>query len=287
MIEIKSTWVGGIEGAIRGMRNPYESHSKSDSNFDTSDTLAKRLRDAMDEKGLTQLDVANSLINPDTGKPLNPHTVSNWFNGSAIRRRRNAIISQLAKILDKSEDYFDVPDWGIGEADMALCRRLIKAGTEHRKFLRMIHVQADVLAPRYWWAEMDKYKFVEANSSSTMHLITRSDISIDDFSIDYNPETCLPYEILRNHVQDLIEAINDYKRDKEEGCDKYILDSDFRIIKQLIPESYNQLRTIDTNYECLLSIYHQRRNHRLSEWNTFREWIESLPYMKEFINACS
>ena len=285
MIEIKSTWVGGIEGAIRGMRNPYESHSKSDSNFDTSDTLAKRLRDAMDEKGLTQLDVANSLINPDTGKPLNPHTVSNWFNGSAIRRRRSAIISQLAKILDKPEDYFDVPDWGIGEADMALCKRLIKAGTEHRKFLRMIHVQADVLAPRFWWAEAETYSYLlrnpydyVRNSSSTMHLIMKRHVMLDDFGVVNNGVR----ELLENVFIPLMNRwIDEYKNTNDGDHKRDIL----RSIKQILPESYMQMRTIDTNYECLLHVYYQRKNHTLSEWRDFSKWIESLPYMEEFLEC--
>lgn len=165
--------------------------------------------------------------------------------------------------------------FGIGSNDMRLAKTLIKAGSEHRKFLRMIHVQADIKAPRYWWAEMDKYKFVEANSSSTMHLITKRPLTIEDFSYD-NPNDGFQFTV--RHLNNLIKEYNE----KENKTEKEEL---FRKIKQLLPESYNQLRMIDTNYECLLNIYRQRKNHRLTEWYTFCEWIENLPYMEDFLNA--
>ena len=176
----------------------------------------------------------------------------------------------------------DCPDchychyFGIGRTDMALCKKLIKGGSEHRKFMRMIHVQADVIAPRYWWAEMDKYKWVEANSSSTMHLITKRELTIEDFSSD----DAIAKASLNKIIPLLNHNIKMYEASKH-GADgiKY-----FRTIKQLLPESYNQLRMIDTNYECLLNIYRQRNNHRLSEWRTFSDWIASLPYMKEFLS---
>ena len=165
----------------------------------------------------------------------------------------------------------------IGPDDMALCKKLIKAGSEHRKFLRMIHVQAEVKAPRYFWQEADKYKFIEANSSSTMHLITKRKLTANDFSIDKPLPPCM-----RDTVNTINILIDDYNKDKWSAeAKKTFLIS----IKQLLPESYNQLRMIDTNYECLLSIYHQRKNHRLSEWHTFCDWIKSLPYMEEFLEA--
>lgn len=242
MIDIKTIGTWGFEGAIRGMRMPFESFDKSDSGLvaDCNSSCPY----------YTTMECDSTLVDKDSLCPTKHYS--------------------------------------IGKADMALCKKLIKGGSEHRKFLRMIHVQAEVKAPRYWWAEMDKYKWVEANSSSTMHLITKKELSIDDFSIDYNPETCLPYERLKIAVDNLCDAIEEYKRDKAEGCDKYILDMDFRIIKEVLPESYNQLRTIDTNYECLLNIYRQRKNHRLSEWsggNGFCSWIRTLPHMDEFLEV--
>ena len=159
---------------------------------------------------------------------------------------------------------------------MALIKKLIKAGPEHRKFLRMIHVQADVKAPRYWWVEMDKYKYVEANSSSTMHLITKRPLTVDDFSVS-NPA-------VKTHlINNILKILNLNIQRYNEQSDKELKDIYFSTIKQLLPESYNQLRTIDTDYECLLSIYKQRKNHRLLEWREFCNWVETLPYMEEFL----
>lgn len=231
MIKIKKTWIGGFEGALRGMRNPYESHEKSDS-------------------------------------------VNCYYDHSACQG--------CERLLETRGSCTASGRFYIGKADMTLCKRLILAGPEHRKFLRMIHVQADVTAPRYWWAEMDKYKWVEANSSSTMHLITKRDLTIDDFSHDpeYN-------EIDSRWLWSSIDRVNDCIHEYNLHSDKETKDYWFRKIKQFLPESYNQLRTIDTNYEALLSIHHQRHNHRLTEWRKFCEWIESLPYMGEFLEVSS
>lgn len=225
MIKISNVQTFGFEGAIRGMRNPYESHGKSDSYKCTQITCSCCVHD-------------------------NNCSMEDSLNG-----------------------------FSIGEVDMGLACRLIKAGPEHRKFLRMIHVQADVVAPRYWWAEMDKYKYVEANSSSTMHLITKRELTLDDFS---HEGLCADIE-LNNLIRHLNSGINAYNRDRKSNPQK--AENLFIAIKQLLPESYNQLRTIDTNYECLLSIYKQRKNHRLMEWCEFCEWVETLPYMEEFIIA--
>lgn len=219
MIEIKNVWTGGFEGALRGMRNPYESHAKSDSGI------------------CMVVDCNNCSL-----------SLGCWDKG------------------------IDENGFVIGKEDMKLCKKLIKGGSEHRKFLRMIHVQADVKAPRYWWAEMDKYKYVEANSSSTMHLITKRELTQDDFSM-----TMKTYERMGSLNSCLNELIEEYQETKDEEV--------FLTIKQLLPESYNQLRTIDADYECLLNIYHQRKNHRLPEWREFCNWIEGLLYMQEFLEV--
>lgn len=179
----------------------------------------------------------------------------------------------------------------MGEADMALAKKLIKNGSEHRKFLRMIHVQADVVAPRYWWAEMDTYKWVTKNSSSTMHLITKRLLTPEDFSIDgtevlFTNDVVEDSELILSILNKYISLYQVYNERVEN--DKKKKKALFRRIKQLLPEGFNQLRTIDTTYECLLNIYHQRKNHRLSEWsgeNGFCKWVSSLPYMSEFISA--
>ena len=222
MIKIEKTDIFGVSAAIRGMRNPYESHEKSDSK---------------------DCDLMSSCLEC----PL---------------KDKNCLKSEIT-----------VDSFIIGKTDLALSKKLIKAGSEHRKFLRMIHVQADVIAPRYWWAEADKYKFIEANSSSTMHLITKRFLTDEDFSTDGSVHD-VRYEGLNILIQLYMQAE-----------DKEVKELYFRSIKQNLPESYNQLRTIDTNYECLLSIYHQRRNHRLTEWREFCDWIKSLPYMEEFLEV--
>lgn len=224
MIKIENTDVWGFEGALRGMRNPYMSHEKSDS--------------------------------------INCH-----YDHSACQG--------CERLLETNGSCSFCGHFYIGKADMTLAKKLIKAGPEHRKFLRMIHVQVDVTAPRYWWAEMDKYKYVEANSSSTMHLITKRELTQDDFSM--NMKT---YEKMGSLNECLNDLIKEYQETKDEEV--------FMAIKQMLPESYNQLRTIDTNYETLLNIYMQRKNHRLAEWsgeNGFCKWISSLPYMQEFMGA--
>lgn len=226
MIEIKNINVFGFEAAIRGMRNPYESHEKSDS------------------------------------KKCALWCESCWLNDNCPYDNDQGLVCDIA----------------IGAEDMTLCKRLIKAGSEHRKFLRMIHVQCDVLAPRYWWAEMDKYKYVEANSSSTMHLITKRELTMDDFEPVHNG--------VRHILEDsVLPTLNTWIEEYKDTTDNERKDNILRSIKQLLPESYNQLRTIDTNYETLLNIYMQRKNHRLLEWHSFCGWIESLPYMSEFIGA--
>ena len=162
----------------------------------------------------------------------------------------------------------------IGEADMKLCKNLIKAGSPDRKFLRMIHVQADVTAPLYWWKEYDTYKVgTVANSCSTMHTIHKRDLTLDDFSYEH----LIPVAL--DCLNETIKTINTARQ--------FVVDmklkEDWWQMIQLLPSSFNQMRTIDLNYENLLSIYRQRKGHKLDEWREFCKWIETLPYMKEFL----
>ena len=176
----------------------------------------------------------------------------------------------------------------IGKADMDLAKHLIKAGSPDRKFMRMIHVQADVPAPLYWWKEYDTYKVgTTANSCSTMHTIHKKEFTIDDFSHEHLSERSMSF------LQNLIEEINRNRSLYVKGfkgvpgdndCDVKPYDKAYwwKMI-QLLPSSFNQMRTIDLDYETLYSIYHQRRNHKLDEWVEFCKWIETLPYMNEFL----
>lgn len=165
--------------------------------------------------------------------------------------------------------------YDMGKADMDLAKRLIKAGSPDRKFMRMIHVQADVTAPFYWWKEYDTYKVgTTANSCSTMHTIHKRDLAIDDFSHDR-----LDDDIVYNYLNPIIEGLNLFRAQYNNSKDKKYWNQ----IIQLLPSSFNQMRTIDLSYETLFSIYHQRKNHKLDEWHTFCDWIITLPYMKEFL----
>ena len=164
--------------------------------------------------------------------------------------------------------------YDMGDADMDLAKRLIKAGSSDRKFLRMIHVQANVTAPLYWWKEYDTYKVgTVANSCSTMHTIHKRDLTLDDFSYEH----LIPVAL--DCLNETIKTINTARQ--------FVVDmklkEDWWQMIQLLPSSFNQMRTIDLNYETLLSIYRQRKSHKLDEWRDFCKWIETLPYMKEFL----
>ena len=157
----------------------------------------------------------------------------------------------------------------LGPNDADLMRRLIKAGSDHRKFMRMIVVYTDIEAPLYWWKEYDTYKVgTVANSCSTMHKIHARDLTLDDFSHDklneYNRAILKVY----------IDTINADRQRFVETKDK---DSWYQMI-QMLPSSYNQKRTVELNYEVLRNMYHSRKTHKLDEWHTFCDWIESLPY---------
>ena len=179
---------------------------------------------------------------------------------------------------NKSEEFYDYNH--IGEKDMELAKRLIKAGSSDRKFIRMIHVQADVTAPIYWWKEYDTYKVgTTSNSCSTMHTIHKKELTLEDFSLNHLTSADGTTEML--HIIGFInDQIKSYNRENEAMFKKNYW---WNII-QTLPSSFNQMRTIDLDYETLFSIYHQRKNHKLDEWKEFCKWIENLPYMKEFLD---
>lgn len=162
----------------------------------------------------------------------------------------------------------------IGENDMNLAKRLIRAGSEHRKFLRQILVCVDITAPLYWWKEFDTYKVgTVANSCSTMHKIHAKEFVLDDFSYEHLDE------VNRTLLQNVIDALN-YER--ERFIETKYKGNWWQMI-QLLPSSYNQKRTVTLNYEVLLNIYRQRKNHKLDEWRTLCDWIGTLPFAKELI----
>ena len=169
----------------------------------------------------------------------------------------------------------------IGEKDLYLAQNLIKAGTEHYKFLRQIQVWADVEMPRYWWSEFDTYQFNSKNSCSTMHrlLNTKSAITLEQF-VYCNEDK----DSLLSTIDRLNEIREEWLKAKEEKDNKTMTRLLLRS-KRLLPESFLQKRTVNTNYAELRNIYFQRENHRLKEeWqDVFCKWVESLPYAKELI----
>lgn len=197
---------------------------------------------------------------------------------SALRAMRNPMNSW-----DKSDsDQYrpDVNDWScnnlegffLGDTDKKLAQKLTKAGSEHCKFLRQIHVWADFTFPRYWWSEMDTYHYNTKNSTSTMHKLMSRDLTLDDFVFDAG-DTPLMYNILSS-----LNGIRfDYLQTDDIETKHYLL----RRAKQLLPEGYLQMRTMDTNYAELLNIYKQRWNHKLTDWHIFCSWVERLPYFVE------
>ena len=229
MLKIENVDIVGWETAIRGMRNPMNSWSKSDSYRYSG-------------KGPSLEEAC--LIDPLTGC----HT-----------------------------------GFEVGDNDLSLMKKLRNAGTDHRKFMRMITVYMDITAPLYWWKEYDTYKVgTVANSCSTMHKIAAKEFTLDDFSHEH-----LSYRSIRL-LGDIISALNDYRYinlDHTAG-DSYV-EEDGRVIKekdawwqmiQLLPSSYNQRRTVMLNYEVLANMYKSRNNHKLDEWRTFCEYVKTFPY---------
>ena len=182
----------------------------------------------------------------------------------------------------KAVQYSDEYTYDIGPNDRDLMVRLRNAGTDHRKFMRMIVVYLDITAPLYWWKEYDTYKVCTvANSCSTMHKIHEKEFTFDDFSHEkLINSACM--EIREQHIRvspiqalaTTIECLNSYR-------DLYLQTKDKKYwwqMIQLLPSSYNQKRTVMLNYEVLANMYKSRRNHKLDEWHTFCDWIEELPY---------
>lgn len=167
----------------------------------------------------------------------------------------------------------------LGENDHSLMQRLAKAGTDHRKFMRMLPVYVRITAPLYWWKEFDTYKVgTVANSCSTMHKIQAKEFTLDDFSCEHLNR------IGTGSLWDAIDILNmartlyleggDYKGEHYDQKDKQVW---WQMI-QLLPSSYNQTRNVMMNYEVLVNIYKSRKDHKLDEWRNFCKWIETLPY---------
>ncbi|WP_270324893.1 hypothetical protein [[Eubacterium] hominis] len=234
-----------------------------------------------------------------------------WGFGHAIRGMRNPLESW-----DKSDTFtcddarFQGSEYFIGDNDINLMQRLIKAGSDHRKFMRQIMVSVDITAPLYWWKEFDTYKVgTVANSCSTMHCIHKKEFMLEDFSTEHLTDQSK--ELLEDTIKylNLIRAFYVSKTDTQVDRYTYMSDECHKKYKkdlwwqmiQLLPSSYNQKRTVTLNYEVLRNIYFARRNHKLDEWSEnimviegqeysqlnayegFCDWIKTLPYAEELI----
>ena len=191
---------------------------------------------------------------------------------NAMRGARNPLNSwgRIDSFYDENGNYV------LGPNDLDLAKRLRKAGSDHRKFIRQIFVSVDITAPIYWWKEYDTYKVATvANSTSTMHKIHSKPFSMEDFSCDHMTPGTLAF------METVVEKLEEIRlryletKSKEDWYDRI----------QLLPSSDNQMRTCTLNYETLVNIYHARKNHKLQEWHTFCDWIASLPYGRELIIA--
>jgi hypothetical protein len=196
-------------------------------------------------------------------------SVMNFDN--AMRGARNPMNSW-----DRMDSrYDDKGNFILGENDLGLAMRLARAGSDHRKFLRQIFVSVDITAPLYWWKEFDTYKVgTVANSCSTMHKIHAKTFERDDFSHDKLDEGGLA-------ALDALISYLEFERIK--FCEDKNNKQAWLNMIQLLPTSYNQMRTVTLNYENLINIYYARRTHKLDEWKTLCAWIMSLPYASELI----
>lgn len=235
---------------------------------------------------------------------LKVENVEPWGFRTAIRGMRNPMNSwsksdSYGYLFGTNKDSKEI-GFEVGSNDLELMKKLIAAGTEHRKFLRMIHVQMDIVAPLYWWKEYDTYKVgTVANSCSTMHKIAEKEFVLDDFShehllngLDYtypaenlftaiNVDGYDCYYSPEGLLNMICEVLNHYRKLYLETKDKKCW---WQMI-QLLPSSYNQRRTIDINYEVALNIIRQRTGHKLDEWHMFVDELMKLPCMEEFVKC--
>ena len=190
---------------------------------------------------------------------------------NAIRGARNPLNSWARM----DSGYDEKGNYVLGPNDLDLARRLARAGSDHRKYLRQIFVSVDLTGPLYWWKEFDTYKVgTVANSCSTMHKIHAKPFEREDFSHDRLDEAGLA-------ALDALIAFLESERQKF-AADKNDKQAWHNLI-QLLPSSYNQMRTVSLNYENLVNMYYARRTHKLAEWHTLCAWIESLPYAADLI----
>ena len=280
-MKFENTQVSNFSGAFRGMRNPLASWKKSDSYFGlvSFDSYASIIEDIASKHA----QAAMPIVADDTISTLENEAEKQadliYHYGEQLKKNGVLQIGEM----DTKEIPFEVAL--IGPQDMQLAQRLIKAGPEHRKFLRQIFVSVDITAPLYWWKQMSTYKVATvANSTSTMHKLASTEITLDCFETDDFEDNLEYYqgnttgmlsEIIIEQLEFLRQRYNETK--------------DIRYWKELIrwlPEGWLQTRTWTANYETIRAICSkgQRRNHKLTEWSkSFIEWARALPYAQYFI----
>ena len=279
-MKFTNTVVMNFRGAFRGLRNPLESWDKSDSYFGLvnmeyddyciDDVITSWVNNELSH---TELHLGQEPIEEDSKEwyDLWDKYWEWWYDQGILRR---------------GEDIVDVAC--LGPKDLDLAQRMIRAGNSDRKFLRQIMVSVDITAPLYWWKEFDTYKVgTVANSTSTMHKLSSTPITKECFEMDDFDEDMMMYE-KEPYMPDtyMSEFWDMFINDLEYLREKYNETKDKRYWKELIrllPESWLQTRTVTLNYEILRNIYSQRKNHRLTEWHQFCDWIKTLPYGQELI----
>ena len=278
-MKFKNTSVMNFEGAFRGLRNPLESWAKSDSFFGLIDLDYDDYR----VDGVAEAWVENQLSNTELQEDEEPieRGSTDWLN--LFDDYLDWLLDQ--GILRKVDDSVDIA--AIGPKDLNLAQRMIKAGSSDRKFLRQIMVSVDITAPLYWWKEFDTYKIgTTANSTSTMHKLSSTPITIDCFETDDMKNVIIEDNDDPTFIVSSEYAFNTYIKWLEELRQRYneTKDQDFwKELIRLLPESWLQTRTVTLNYEILKNMYTQRRHHRLIEWHDFCDWIKTLPYSYELI----
>ena len=202
-----------------------------------------------------------------------------------IQGMRNPMNSWGKSDTDLDPDLYSLENIEIGQNDLNLMQRLSNAGTEHRKYMRMMPVYVRITAPLYWWKEFDTYKIgTVANSCSTMHKIAEKEFTMEDFSCEH---ICIRQSM--DVLKDTIDALNVFRNVYLNGGNLRYGNGNIKCFGkkdkeiwwqmiQLLPSSYNQTRNVMTNYEVLANIYRQRKNHKLDEWREFCSWIRTLPY---------
>ena len=201
---------------------------------------------------------------------------------AAIRGMRSPMNSWKKSDSYSVSDYTGDSTYDIGENDLNLMKKLVSAGSDHSKFMRMITVTCDITAPRYWWTEFDTYKVgTVRNSCSTMHTIHQKEFTLDDFSCEHLMSRKTLTENERNVELTYVHALQVTLSFLNAAREKYLETKDKKYwwqMIQLLPSSYNQRSTVQLNYAVLRNIYHSRKAHKLDEWRDFCKWVEELPY---------